>query len=91
MQSAHLLRYAAVPRYRRGNEKGVKVGQIEALAQKAFGGDDDSMFMLKAGKDCSVSLFFLWSPISPVKSMGSCLRSLSNLNSSSACFSFWIV
>lgn len=50
MQSAHLLRYAAVPRYRRGNEKGVKVGQIEALAQKAFGGDDDSMFMLKAGK-----------------------------------------
>ena len=58
MEPARLLRDAAVPRYRRGNEESVKVGQIEALAQKAFGGDDDSMFVFEAGKTAQYRLSF---------------------------------
>ena len=58
MEPARLLRDAAVPRYRRGNEESVKVGQIEALAQKAFGGDDDSMLMFEARKTAQYCLSF---------------------------------
>lgn len=58
MQPACLLRYAAVPRYRRGNEYRVKVRQVETLAQKAFGCDDDSMLVLNAGKTIQYCLSF---------------------------------
>ena len=50
MQPACLLRYAAIPGYRRRNKQVVEICKVEPLAQKAFGGNDDSALVLKAGK-----------------------------------------
>ena len=50
MQPACLLRYAAIPGYRRRNKQVVEICKVEPLAQEAFGGNNDSVLVLKAGK-----------------------------------------